>query len=240
MAQATFVDGTKFSGIAGTVYYISADVRDVSVKSIAGTVKDSSYSGVNGTFFNSDGSLLGIALGPDGVAVRAGGDKTPKGYSRGTLFCYDPEDEPDNVTCSAHVVTKPSEYPGKTGWIRWAIGGLSLHLRSNFSSSDAYYDKLNSEESTSNIGDPSSSRERTFIGYKPSNKRIVMGILLDGEAWEVRTILKNLGCTEGVMLDSESSTSMKGKKGSSNTAITRGNTGTRVYNMVAVTPTSWA
>lgn len=122
MAQASYVQNATLGGVSG-VYYISADVRDVSVKSIATTVANSIYSGVNGTFFNNANELLGIAVGPNGAAVKAGGARTPKGYKRGTLFCYNAENVASQITCSEHVVTEVTEYPGQRAWINWAIGG---------------------------------------------------------------------------------------------------------------------
>lgn len=80
---------TEYNGWWSTsVYYISADVRDVSVKSISGNLANSSYSSVNGTFFNNANESLGIAVGPSGVAVKNGGERTAKGFKRETLFCY--------------------------------------------------------------------------------------------------------------------------------------------------------
>ncbi|WP_190944969.1 phosphodiester glycosidase family protein [Paenibacillus sp. UASWS1643] len=239
MAQASFVQNTTVGGVSG-VYYISADVRDVSVKSIGGNLANSSYSGVNGTFFNNANELLGIAVGPNGVAVKNGGERTPKRFKRGTLFCYNAEAQASQITCSEHVVTEVTEYPGQRSWINWAIGGLSLHVRRNLGK-EAYYAKVNAEESPSGIGSFGSGvkRARTFIGYKPSNQRVIMGYIRSAEAYEVRGVLIALGCTEGVMLDSGSSSQIKGKTSASNTPINVGAT-VGVYNMVAATPSSWA
>lgn len=166
---------------------------------------------------------------PNGVAVKAGGQKTPLGFKRGTLFCYNAEAQASQITCSEHVVTEVTEYPGQRSWINWAIGGLSLHVRRNLGK-EAYYAKVSAEESPSGIGSFGSGvkRARTLIGY-----------IRSAEAYEVRGMLISLGCTEGVMLDSGSSSQIKGKTSASNTPINVGAT-VGVYNMVAATPSSWA
>lgn len=66
-----------------------------------------------------------------------------------------------------------------------------------------------------------------------------MGYISSAEAYEVRGVLIALGCTEGVMLDSGSSSQIKGKTSASNTPINVGAT-VGVYNMVATSPSSWA
>lgn len=100
---------------------------------------------------------------------------------------------------------------------------------------------MTAEESPGGIGSlgPGIRRPRTFIGYKPSNQRVIMGYIRSAEAYVVRGVLIALGCTEGVMLNSGSSSQIKGKTSASNTPINVGAT-MGVYNMVAATPSSWA
>ncbi|MHB0862673.1 phosphodiester glycosidase family protein [Paenibacillus sp. SEL3] len=240
MGQATFNEPLKIAGLYD-VSYISADVRDVSVQSISGNVRTSPYPGVNGTFFNgTTGELLGIAVGRQGNPVRTGGHKTPKGYRRGTFFCYNPEDSTADITCSSHVVEFPNEYPGLTRWINWAIGGLSLHLDLDLNSR-RYYSMVRDEEHTDSIGSfgPGQARPRTLIGYKPSNKRVVLAYVANAEVFDARGVLRELGCTTGVMLDSGSSSQIKAKPSDRSQPVNLGSANL-VYNMVAVNPSSWA
>lgn len=118
---------------------------------------------------------------------------------------------------------------------------LSLHVRKNLGK-DAYYAKVTAEESPGGIGSfgSGSKRERTFIGYKPSNQRVIMGYIRYAEAYEVRGVLIALGCTEGVMLDSGSSSQIKGKTSATIKPFNEGNVTEPVYNMVAAIPSSWA
>lgn len=99
-----------------------------------------------------------------------GGKRTPLGYKRGTLFCYNAEASASQITCSEHVVTEVTQYPGQRAWINWAIGGLSLHVRKNLGKAE-YYAKVTAEESPAGIGSFGSGirRAHTFIGYKPVN-----------------------------------------------------------------------
>ena len=251
MAQATFVQNAtlaKRSGIA----YISADVKDVSVKAITGSVANSSYSGINGTFFEKgSGVLLGMAVGKSGLPVKQDGSGARNGHpiddertrKRGTFFCYNPEGDSTGITCNEQVVTYPSGSTLiKPIWINWAIGGLSLFLNQNLTP-DAYYKKVDDVEQPGSIGyfgiAESNRRSRSVIGYKPSNKRIILAYIPNALPHECRNVLATLGCTAGVMLDSGSSSQIKGKVAGSASAINIGSS-VSVYNMVAVTPTSWA
>ncbi|MCM3128865.1 hypothetical protein ACFQ3J_09560 [Paenibacillus provencensis] len=236
MGQALYRGNTTVNGVSG-VHYISADLADVSVRSISGSVYSSAYPGINGTFFSGT-TLVGIATKEDGVAVRANGASNANGaYTRSTMVSYNSGSSP---TCAVALLSRISDFPYGTSIINWAIGGIGLYLNDSFANEQAYIDKCVDVEHANSVNSFTNSGKinRTAIGYKSSNNKIVMLYLQSGSAWDCRNVLKALGCGFGVLLDSGTSSQMKAKDSSFNAIHVNSKTNS-VYSMVALAPSSW-
>lgn len=237
MGQAIYRGNVTAGGING-VHYISADLADVSVRSISGSVYASSYSGINGTFF-SGSTLVGIATKQGGVQVApSGANNANAAYSRSTLVCYNY----GGATCAVSALKRITEFPYGLSSINWAIGGIGLYLSDTFPGDteakqrQAYIDKCVAFEHAQSVNsfENSAKINRTAIGFNFSTKKVTMLYLQSGSAWDCRKVLKALGCDTGILLDSGTSSQMK-----ANTTKVNSKTNS-VYSMVAVVPSSWA
>ncbi|WP_366291718.1 hypothetical protein [Paenibacillus sp. AN1007] len=236
MGQAVYRGNVTAGGVSG-VHYITADLADVSVQSIPGSVYASSYSGINGTFF-SGSTLVGIAAKQGGVQVRDSGASNNYGlYSRSTLVSYNY----GGSTCGVALLNAIKDFHYGLSSINWAIGGIGLYLSDTFSGTEAqqrqaYIDKCVAVEHAQSVNsfENSAKINRTAIGFNYSTKKVTMLYLKSGSAWDCRKVLKALGCDNGILLDSGTSSQMKAN-------TTKVNTKTNsVYSMVAVQPSSWA
>lgn len=256
MSVAKYVS-TTHGGKA--VRYIEADLDTINVESISGkSVEGSGKYGINGTFFSGT-TLTGIAVNR-GKRVAANGDATTgvsykgKVYSskRGTMYYFDP-------AAGIHFFdTKPVgsflEYPNSsTSNVRWAIGGYSLHPTKAYSSSAGYYSEINGtgavdKEPTADSENayrfsPQSSTARTAIGYRVVNseKKIILAVFDNQNAWNVREFMRGLNCTFAIMLDGGGSSQIRYKSGSSNGfwCPKPDSTMRPVHSMVTVTATTW-
>ncbi|SDM15645.1 Predicted protein [Paenibacillus sp. OK060] len=242
MGQALYRGNTTVNGVSG-VHYISADLADVSVRSIESSVYASAYPGINGTFF-SGATLVGIAAKQGGVQVAPNGASNANAtYDRSTLVSYNY----GGANCGVSLLKRISEFPYGLSSINWAIGGIGLYLNDTFSGDteekrrQAYIDKCVAVEHAQSVNSFTDSAKinRTAIGYKNSTKKVVMLYLQSGSAWDCRNVLKALGCDTGILLDSGTSSQMKAKDSSFNVIKVNSKTNS-VYSMVAVEPSSWA
>lgn len=204
------------------VHVIEADLADISVASIDGSVRKSSYYGVNGTFFSGT-TLLGIAMN-NGSAVRTGGTASADACSvttkRGVMYCFDPYIS--NTFLATSVVKDYSEYPGaNSSNVKWAIGGYSLQHFGQDLTETEYYNSINGYGSSSSCTaakantenayrlDPTILRPRTAIGYKGGLK-IVLAVFTNETAYQVRQFMINdRNCSMAIMLDGGGSSQMR-------------------------------
>lgn len=246
------------------VRYIIADLDCVKVEQIPQSVGQSGKFGINGTFFNqSSGDLMGVALNRTGTTaapVKTGGNKTAYANSasgpltdtrRGVLYHFNPAHPITSLEIDNKVVLNWSDFIGATSSnVKWAIGGISLHLDKTYTSTE-YYDVIkNSPEYGRNLGH-ASPNGRSAIGFAiiGGQRKIILATFQNANYWEVRHFMKGLGCTKGVHLDGSGSSQLRYKRvinpvGSSVTETwepkpDQPNGNRPVYNMVTVNPTTW-
>ncbi|MEX1030063.1 MAG: phosphodiester glycosidase family protein [Paenibacillaceae bacterium] len=240
------------------VHVIKADLDCVSVEKITSTTKsvvNSNMFGVNGTFFASGTSLLGIAI-KNGLAVISGGLQSGQtcGIStkRGTMYHYSPSFGGSYL--ATDVVKDHTDTGASASQMKWAIGGYSLYPYRTYTSESQYLTDINGSgasisctpaiANTENAYrlEPSSSTHRTAIGW--NGTKIVLAVFEDATAYSVRQYMKNQGCNSlAIMLDGGGSSQMRYG------IPTPGGLGTgtydpkgenrQVYSMVAVNPSSW-
>ena len=201
-----------------TVYlkYIKCNHGDITVRSINGSVRDSGFCGINGTFFRS-GNLAGIAIN-SGAQVRNYGTKNRDPlcgynhtYSCGTFFVLENQTSSGIFLGTDEIDTYHGHsYNGTTLTIsntRFAIGGTSLFPSESIANEAAYLQLINSEDPPA----PSDERPRTaiiYIGgdYYGQNTVLltVHGNVNSGTAdhkntdnegvslWQLRTIINNV------------------------------------------------
>lgn len=204
------------TGVTAEVYAYTVPVTATTVSSLgSSSVYDSSYQGVNGTFFGTD-SILGIAV-ENGAAVRTGGLKNGSSTldrNRSTMYMT------MNGTVGVKRVVYASELPGGLSNLKWAIGGLGLYLDESLTK--AQYDAKLAEEGVSGVGGVNDKRPRTMIGYIPDTgffPGIVMAVAFDHNMrdnpnfgitfYDGRVIMAGLGCTQAIHLDGGSSSSIR-------------------------------
>lgn len=203
-----------------TCHVIVADYDAVTVESFGtgstGTLKGQNRYGINGTFYGS-GQVWQIAA-KDGQKVIAGGDANC--YPRQTMYCYSYNGT--KYIAVSHVSTL-SELTSGSNPIHWAIGGVGYYLDKYFSSEQDFINQVSVLENTKgNYGDsvfkfsePGYKMYHTAIGYRTSDKKVIMLACNDSSAWQVRKIMKDyIGCTDAIYLDSNPSTMLRARTAS--------------------------
>ncbi|WCF08258.1 phosphodiester glycosidase family protein [Paenibacillus thiaminolyticus] len=198
----------KVSGSNAEVYTILSTPADSTVSTLGDkTVYNSSFQGVNGTFFGSD-SVYGIAIA-GGTAVRAGGLKNGNSSTdrnRSTMYMT------TNGTVGVTRVINASSLPGGVSKMKWAIGGLGLYLDENLTKSQ-YDSRLQNDEGSEGVGGVNDKRPRTMLGYSSNAMGfpvMIMAFVKTGITfYDGREIMSGLGCTKGIHLDGGSSSSIR-------------------------------
>lgn len=250
----TYARAVKTTQNDKEVRYIVADMDCVKVESISGSVVDSGKYGINGTFFSGT-TLLGVAVNNNGTgaaAVRTGGTQTADNAGgptkRGVLYRFVPANGVYSV--KTEVVKNFLDAPGATtSNVKWAIGGYSLHLGNSYSTSSAYYNDIQGSWEYAEAFAPQSENGRSAIAYAylDGAAKIVMATFKSATVWEVRTFMKNLGCTWGVNLDGSGSSQLRYQRKPypgasiyiSESWEPKPDPNRSVYNMVTVNPTYW-
>lgn len=211
--------------------WLEANIDEVTIRDIGQkTIGNSSYYGVNGTFFDNGASsstygyLTGIAIQNGNVVHEVGGTQDYKTYNyggRGTLvrlannlgdgtFIFEKKFYQFPVTHNGYTVNQSN--------VKWAIGGISLFLGETLTQTE-----FNSRMANELAPSYNSNVARTAIGYKGGNK-VILCAIFDGNdlwnsskgctIWDVRTVMKDkFGCTMGVNLDGGGSTQIRFKQG---------------------------
>lgn len=217
---------------------LEADIDEVTVRWIGNQDLDGvGYYGVNGVFFQMNGSSAGNLYG---YAVNngsyVGGNYQKGGWnsnSTGGFMVRLKNDLPDGTFL---FVDTNANQPDQSGYdenqfpvyhngyqvslsnVKWAVGGNSLHLDQSYTKSD-YLNRLSDDGEI--VPDGLNNRPRTAIGYK-AGKKIVLATIVDAnniwdesygcDIWDVRTVMKNVfNCTKGLNLDGGGSTQMSFK-----------------------------
>ncbi|MEK3881010.1 phosphodiester glycosidase family protein [Paenibacillus sp. FSL M7-0420] len=244
-----------------TVRYIEADLDAINVEGIT-SLSGSNKFGVNGTFFGGSPALLtGIAVAKSGSSPQPVGPSSSgsingtssKLFRRGTMFHFSP-DLNDGTFLKVQVLHNYTDVKDNSGnavpssRIKWAIGGLSLHLNENYTTSTQFYSRTSPnpkgictdiEENASSVNNvcDNAARARTAIGYK-AGRKIILAAIESASVWDVRGIMKSLDCTMGISLDGGSSTGIRAKNSSGGT-VAWGAVSTAVRSAVTVNPTTW-
>lgn len=209
------------SSTTAEVYTFTVPTTAVTVSSLREgnqekSVYNSSFQGVNGTFFDGSG-VVGIAV-VNGQAVRTGGLKngTPTlDRNRSTMYMT-------NLGAVGVVRTvQASNLPGGLSNIKWAIGGLGLYLNEPSMSKTTYDNNLDSE-GVEGVGGVNHRRPRTMLGVNfngYTGPEIVMAVVRDLNSptddgkgitfYEGRQIMLGLGCTRGIHLDGGGSSAFR-------------------------------
>ena len=227
---------TELSG--KEVHYIEADLDAINVEDIGGTVLTSSTKfGINGTFFSSTGTVVGIATTAYGTEVRSDGERHANGYTRGTIVCYRPGNGATKAV-SRYVINHVTG-AAPSDWIEWAIGGLSLYINdSTITTETALTNKLVSDEHGQSVNgvSPPYDADRAAIGYKPG--KIVLAIIKSAKPFTCRTIMQSLGCTDAVLLDGSTAAQMRAKTATGNIVTVGGDRS--IYSVITVnSSTTW-
>jgi hypothetical protein len=194
--------------------------------------------GINGTFFSTT-DTIGIAVTAGAVAVTSTSNSNNynlSGYHRGTLIVYNHNWVPDYKVEQLGIITASTIDNGN---IHWAIGGISLYLGKTYTDQQ-YIADVNANETADGVSyyDLSSQCKRSAIGYRLSDNKIIMIATSEATVPQVRNIMKDyIGCNDGIMLDSNPSTEIRGIR-SDSTLMAYGNNNS-IYTAVKVNPTSW-
>lgn len=210
------INGTGVTAevIAFSILYDSVKIDTLGNSS----VYNSSFQGVNSTFFGTD--LLGIAIN-NGQVVRTGGDRNGTATNQRTRSTMYRRKDTGAVGISR--VHLASSLPGGISNMHWAVGGLGLYLDQNLTFNQ-YNTKLVDDEGSSGVGGTSDRRPRTMMGYIPNGNGpgkhiIVLAIAIDYNDrtnnqkgirfYDGRMIMSGLGCTQAIHLDGGKSTSIR-------------------------------
>ena len=217
-----------------TVDYIEADMSAVRVEDLGGTnLTTSAKYGINGTFFDDFTHYV------HGIAVTSGGNpvrdyaSTNATLNRGTLVCMRPNNG-TSQTAYVSVINKIADLSIPTGWIDWAIGGISLKLQETVTSDAGYAALVSGEKGSLGWTD----NKRAAIGYK--NGKIVMAAMtkaLNCTALEARGIMKYLGFTDAVMFDGSTAAQIRALKPDGTEYVSGGPR--NIYSIVTVNGVSW-
>lgn len=208
------INGT---GVTAEVYALAVPLENLKIDTLGtSSVYNSSYHGVNGTFFGSSG-LLGIAINDKSVVV-SGGDRNGTSTTqrtRSTMYC-----RIDTGAVGVTAVHQASSLPGGTNNLKWAIGGLGLFLNESLTLSQ-YNNKLVNDEGSDGVGGTGDYRPRTMIGYEPNGngpgKHMIKLVVAFDQSdntkgirfYDGRLIMSKLGCTQAIHLDGGSSSSVR-------------------------------
>ena len=173
MANAQFVSSTyTIPGTTREVFlkYLLCCENDIVLRSISGSVKDSGYYGVNGTFF-AGGNLIGVAIN-NGSQIRNYGTMnrdpqqmgTQAATGCGTYFLL--KEPQNNIMGGTDII---AEYEGHNyegiqlsiSNTKFAIGGTSLFTSETSLTQNAYYSRILNE----NPPPYAVRRSRTAIVY---------------------------------------------------------------------------
>ncbi|MFC6653805.1 phosphodiester glycosidase family protein [Paenibacillus rhizoplanae] len=233
MANAKYRQ-TTWNGI--TVDYIEADISTIRIKDLGGTnLTTSSEYGINGTYFDdTTGYVHGIAVTSGGTPVRNYAS-TNATLNRGTLVCMRPNNGTNQVAYVS-VINKIADLSIPTGWIDWAIGGVSLKLQEAVSSEAAYNNLVKDEKGNLSFG----GNYRAAVGYNGS--KIIMAAMTKATnctALDARGIMKYLGCTDAIMLDGSTASQIRAKPANSSKPYVSG--GPRsIYSIITVNGATWS
>ena len=146
MPNATFHEGEFTLGPNDIVYlkYIKANCREITFRYIGSTsVPDTSYYGINGTYFDNGPNLLGIAIN-NGNYIRTGGSSGYNGEQNrvparecGTFVVFNNMINNRDALCGkiASITNSGFTYDGYTypkSSIRLAVGGTSLYTGTDY------------------------------------------------------------------------------------------------------------
>jgi exopolysaccharide biosynthesis protein len=213
------VNNINGTGVTAEAFAYTFTVASSTVSSLGtASVYNSSFQGVNGTFFSSS-EVLGIAIA-NGAAVRSDGGLKNGNASvdrnRSTMY------RTNSNTVGVARVVNASSLPGGVSNLKWAIGGLGLYLNESLTKSQ--YDAKLADEAVSGVGGVNDKRPRTMVGYIPSgggtgSPEIAVVVVRDFNDptnanagitfYDGRMIMNGLGCTAGIHLDGGSSTSIR-------------------------------
>ncbi|ANX00660.1 hypothetical protein CSTERLE_03160 [Thermoclostridium stercorarium subsp. leptospartum DSM 9219] len=224
--------------------WLEAGIDELTIRNIGEnslrTAKDEKGNqlyGVNGVFFQmvepDKGNLYGYAIN-NGAPIGPNERGSWNSGGNGFMVVYLKKELPDKtflfVSNNAMQTDDnknqfPVTHKGYTvqmSDVKWAVGGISLHLSENFSKAADYYSRLSNDKEWD--VDNKADRPRTAIGYK-GGKKIILCTIFDGDditkdgagygcnLWDVRTIMKDkFGCTMGLNLDGGGSTQISYKE----------------------------
>lgn len=223
--------------------YIKTNIDMVRIEDIGtSTVKTSLKYGINSTFFNTSTlDMIGIAV-QDGAYVNNGtknGNETNV-YPRGTLYRL------TDGTVGAKKAKYATEIASPLSNIKWAIGGVSLHLDKTFASATAFYDAIQDERGSLEV---TNRLTRTAIGVDGSNQVYLITFFKPGEddvrdyglsLYEEHKILKNdFNLTKAVNLDGGGSTAIAFKRNATSSREVYFVVERKVSTMVTVPGTSF-
>ncbi|TXK72345.1 hypothetical protein [Paenibacillus sp. N3.4] len=210
-----------------TCHVIVADYDAVSVESFGsgstGNLHDQNRFGINGTFYNmgNDPATGGTPMvwqiaARNGVKAVTGGDTNC--YPRQTMYCYTYNGS--TYVAVSHVSTL-SQLTAGSNTLNWAIGGVGYYLDKYYdpnTGEQAFINEVSALETTSEVNGfntPGFSVYHTAIGYRTSDKKVIMLACNNSSAWQVRKIMKDyIGCTDAIYLDSYPSVQLRARTAS--------------------------
>ncbi|TXK81033.1 phosphodiester glycosidase family protein [Paenibacillus sp. N3.4] len=205
-----------------TCHVIVADYDAVTVEtfgsSSSGTLQGQNRYGINGTFYGKNPDTVWQIAAKDGAKVITGGDVNC--YPRQTMYCYTYGGS--TYVAVSHVSTL-SQLTSGSNPIKWAIGGVGYYLDKYYdpnTGEQAFINEVSALENTNgnyndpvyNFSVPGAKMYHTAIGYRSSDKKVIMLACNDSSAWQVRKIMKEyIGCTDAIYLDSNPSTMLRAR-----------------------------
>ena len=167
------------------VRYLLCTQEDIVVRQIAGSVRDSGYFGINGTFFNPEtGYLTGIAIN-NGQVVKNYGAKNCEAPTngnvtlkpRGAYFYF--QNTVNNINGGTAVI---GEYEGTsydgitlhTNNVKFAIGGASLFTSETNLTKSEYIDRVGRLEGITHVDEPRARSAIVYIGGSISGLNTVL------------------------------------------------------------------
>lgn len=197
MSNAEFHETTyTIPGTSRTVYlkYLLCNQDDITLRSISGSVKDSGYYGINGTFF-AGGNLIGIAIN-NGAQIRNYGtmNRDPRQMGTtapiacGTYFAF--KELVDRIYCGSAAIDiyEGFNYNGtilQTSNAKFAIGGSSLYTSEADLTQSTFANRMLAEDAP-------------YSGYRSRSAILYIG----GGPYDLNTVLLTV---QGTVNSSKSS-----------------------------------
>ncbi|ORX92087.1 hypothetical protein K493DRAFT_303597 [Basidiobolus meristosporus CBS 931.73] len=215
----------------------AVDVMQVGAVSVA----KSCHYGINGGYFEPSaknkktyGNLYSITYSKNQDEKKV----VQQPIKRGTMICYR-DNRSNKVEVEVAVLKNLQEFTCRRHIsVYWAVGGYSLHLNSN---KDEYRAKIKPETSESIKVLEGELHHQSAIGFRKSDRKIVLASFRNTSAFEVRKIMKQrYHCDIAIMLDGGGSSQISGV-GPKNQRIDVDYSHERrkIFSMITVNPSKW-